>query len=106
MYLKGMYFYSYRLILRNGHRQEQTSHKRWQKGRQKESVCYLYELFFCLIDEFIISSFISADPFSKKDWYDIKAPANFEVRNIGRTLVTRTTGTSKELFCFEYFFFV
>ena len=35
-----------------------------------------------------------ADPFSKKDWYDIKAPANFEVRTIGRTLVTRTTGTS------------
>jgi len=34
-----------------------------------------------------------ADPFSKKDWYDIKAPANFEVRTIGRTLVTRTTGT-------------
>jgi len=34
-----------------------------------------------------------ADPFSKKDWYDIKAPANFEIRNIGRTLVTRTTGT-------------
>ena len=34
-----------------------------------------------------------ADPFSKKDWYDIKAPINFEVRNIGRTLVTRTTGT-------------
>ena len=37
----------------------------------------------------------SADPFSKKDWYDIKAPANFETRNIGRTLVTRTTGTSQ-----------
>ena len=36
----------------------------------------------------------SADPFSKKDWYDIKAPSNFETRNIGRTLVTRTTGTS------------
>lgn len=34
-----------------------------------------------------------ADPFSKKDWYDIKAPATFETRNIGRTLVTRTTGT-------------
>jgi len=34
-----------------------------------------------------------ADPFSKKDWYDIKAPANFDTRNIGRTLVTRTTGT-------------
>jgi len=25
--------------------------------------------------------------------YDIKAPANFDTRNIGRTLVTRTTGT-------------
>jgi len=34
-----------------------------------------------------------ADPFSKKDWYDIIAPANFETRTIGRTLVTRTTGT-------------
>lgn len=34
-----------------------------------------------------------ADPFSKKDWYDVKAPATFETRNIGRTLVTRTTGT-------------
>jgi len=34
-----------------------------------------------------------ADPFSKKDWYDVKTPANFETRTIGRTLVTRTTGT-------------
>jgi len=34
-----------------------------------------------------------ADPFSKKDWYDIKAPSNFDTRTIGRTLVTRTTGT-------------
>ncbi|CAF0871006.1 unnamed protein product [Rotaria sordida] len=34
-----------------------------------------------------------ADPFSKKDWYDVKVPANFDTRTIGRTLVTRTTGT-------------
>ncbi|CAF0727689.1 unnamed protein product [Didymodactylos carnosus] len=34
-----------------------------------------------------------ADPFSKKDWYDVKAPANFDKRTLGRTLVTRTTGT-------------
>lgn len=33
------------------------------------------------------------DPFSKKDWYDIKAPSMFAVRNVGKTLVTRTQGT-------------
>ena len=32
------------------------------------------------------------DPFSKKDWYDVKAPAMFNIRNIGKTLVTRTQG--------------
>ena len=30
------------------------------------------------------------DPFSKKDWYDVKAPAMFNIRNIGKTLVTKT----------------
>jgi len=35
----------------------------------------------------------SVDPFSKKDWYDIKAPGAFSVRNVGKTLVTRTAGT-------------
>ena len=33
------------------------------------------------------------DPFSKKDWYDVKTPAMFNIRNIGKTLVTRTQGT-------------
>uniref|UniRef100_A0A2K6UTN8 Small ribosomal subunit protein eS1 n=1 Tax=Saimiri boliviensis boliviensis TaxID=39432 RepID=A0A2K6UTN8_SAIBB len=33
------------------------------------------------------------DPFSKKDWYDVKAPTMFNIRNIGKTLVTRTQGT-------------
>ncbi|KAL1766972.1 dnaJ-like subfamily B member 6 isoform X1 [Sigmodon hispidus] len=34
------------------------------------------------------------DPFSKKDWYDVKAPlAMFNIRNIGKTLVTRTQRT-------------
>uniref|UniRef100_A0A2K5J9U4 Ribosomal protein S3A n=1 Tax=Colobus angolensis palliatus TaxID=336983 RepID=A0A2K5J9U4_COLAP len=34
------------------------------------------------------------DPFSKKDWYDVKAPAMFNIRNTGKTLVTRTQGTN------------
>lgn len=33
------------------------------------------------------------DPFLRKDWYDIKAPTSFNIRNMGKTLVTRTTGT-------------
>jgi len=32
------------------------------------------------------------DPFTKKDWYDIKAPTMFTCRNVGKTLVTRTIG--------------
>nr|XP_054325832.1 40S ribosomal protein S3a-like [Pongo pygmaeus] len=33
------------------------------------------------------------DPFSKEDLYNVKAPAMFNVRNIGKMLVTRTQGT-------------
>ena len=33
------------------------------------------------------------DPVSKKDWYDVKAPAMFSIRNTGKTLFTRTQGT-------------
>merc|ERR1712066_1010777 len=33
------------------------------------------------------------DPFTKKEWYDIKAPSNFTQRTCGKTPVTRTTGT-------------
>jgi len=35
------------------------------------------------------------DPFTKKDWYDVKAPATFQTRNVGQTLVTRTQGKSE-----------
>ncbi|KAI8907319.1 ribosomal protein S3Ae [Gorgonomyces haynaldii] len=34
----------------------------------------------------------TVDPFARKDWYDIKAPSFFEVRNVGKTLVNRTQG--------------
>ena len=29
------------------------------------------------------------DPFTRKDWYDIKAPSLFSKRNVGKTLVNR-----------------
>ncbi|KAG8786587.1 ribosomal 40S subunit protein S1B [Serendipita sp. 411] len=32
------------------------------------------------------------DPFSRKEWYDIKGPSIFENRNIGKTLVNRSQG--------------
>merc|ERR1711935_981413 len=33
------------------------------------------------------------DPFTRKDWYDVKAPSIFKVRDVGKTLVNRTMGT-------------
>ncbi|KAK6173263.1 hypothetical protein SNE40_016746 [Patella caerulea] len=35
----------------------------------------------------------AADPFSKKEWYDVRAPSMFAVRDIGVTPVTRSSGT-------------
>jgi len=35
----------------------------------------------------------AGDAFLKKEWYDIKAPSVFHVRNCGKTLVSRTQGT-------------
>ncbi|GJJ07498.1 ribosomal 40S subunit protein S1B [Clathrus columnatus] len=32
------------------------------------------------------------DPFARKDWYDIKAPNIFEVKNVGKTLANRSQG--------------
>merc|ERR1712000_61739 len=32
------------------------------------------------------------DPFTRKDWYSIKAPSTFNQRDVGKTLVNRTTG--------------
>jgi len=35
----------------------------------------------------------AVDPFTRKEWYDIKAPAMFTNRQVGKTLVNRTQGT-------------
>lgn len=32
------------------------------------------------------------DPFSRKDWYDIKAPSYFDTKNVGKTLANRSSG--------------
>jgi len=37
------------------------------------------------------------DPLSRKEWYDFKAPTPFSPKSFGKTLVTRTTGTSKPI---------
>lgn len=33
-----------------------------------------------------------ADPFARKEWYDVKAPNPFPNRQVGKTLTTKTTG--------------
>jgi len=35
----------------------------------------------------------AVDPFTRKEWYDIRAPSMFTNRNVGKTLVNRTQGT-------------
>jgi len=36
----------------------------------------------------------STDPFARKEWYNIKAPSVFRSRNVGKTPVNKTAGTS------------
>ena len=35
----------------------------------------------------------AVDPFIKKDWFDLKAPNMFPIRQIGKTLATKSAGT-------------
>jgi hypothetical protein len=93
-YFSVMFVYLARdCLIFDGHRQKQTLDQRWQERRQEESV--RSRMATSVTNESCYVFMSSADPFSKKDWYDIKAPANFETRTIGRTLCTRTTGTSQ-----------
>jgi len=33
------------------------------------------------------------DPFTRKEWYDVRAPAIFSCRDVGKTLINKTQGT-------------
>lgn len=33
------------------------------------------------------------DPFNKKEWYEVRAPSVFPIKHVGRTIVTKTSGT-------------
>ncbi|RYH05644.1 hypothetical protein EON65_44140 [archaeon] len=37
----------------------------------------------------------STDPFLRKELYTVRAPSVFATRNAGKTIITKTTGTSK-----------
>jgi hypothetical protein len=87
----------HRIVAHDGCGKEQADLK-GQKGRKEESVSALSlsrwdsalsfrQCLRCLIYG------CRVDPFSKKDWYDVKAPSSFSSRNVGKTLVTRTQGT-------------
>jgi len=34
----------------------------------------------------------AVDPFTKKEWYDVKAPNMFQIRQVGKTIATKTQG--------------
>lgn len=100
--------------------QEEQEDIKGKEGRQKESVSvivqflllyyFVKDLFFKYFGSISVNLFFNgffiifyvcgnrADPFAKKDWYDIKAPSVFNERNIGKTLVTRTQGTKVSSF--------
>lgn len=39
------------------------------------------------------------DPFTRKEWYDVKAPSLFTNRQVGKTLCNRTQGTRMTFNC-------
>ena len=41
------------------------------------------------------------DPFTLKDWYDVRAPSMFSNRTCGKTLITKTRGTKISSECMK-----
>ncbi|KAG6766142.1 hypothetical protein POTOM_030209 [Populus tomentosa] len=73
-------------------REERRKREYCKENLMSFNIWYL-DLYCILICYCCVFVFCRADPFSKKDWYDIKAPSVFSVKNVGKTLVTRTQGT-------------
>jgi small subunit ribosomal protein S3Ae len=49
----------------------------------------------------------ATDAFLRKEWYNVKAPINFTKRDIGKTVVNRTQGTSMSIvfyYCNQFAF--
>jgi len=39
----------------------------------------------------------TVDPLSRKEWYDFRAPIPFSSKSFGKTLVTKSSGNSREI---------
>jgi hypothetical protein len=76
--------------------QEQEAFQGWQEGPEEEDVRCISDFAsfnVCSGSPFIVIA-CSTDPFARKEWYNIKAPAVFRQRNVGKTPVNKTAGTS------------
>jgi hypothetical protein len=106
---KMFYWYDLLMYLLTGRTREFPRERREERRRReycKEklmsfNIWYL-DLYCILICYCCVFVFYRADPFSKKDWYDIKAPSVFSVKNVGKTLVTRTQGTKVCVYTFDF----
>jgi len=43
----------------------------------------------------------TVDPLSRKEWYDFRAPVPFSSKSFGKTLVTKSSGNSKNILDLE-----
>jgi hypothetical protein len=83
-------------------RREERRRREYCKEKLMSFNIWYLDLYCILICYCCVFVFCRADPFSKKDWYDIKAPSVFSVKNVGKTLVTRTQGTKVCVYTFDF----
>ena len=94
------------MYLITGRTREFPRERREERRRREYCKETLMSINICCLDLFCILIcywfFYRTDPFAKKDWYDIKAPSIFSVKNVGKTLVTRTQGTKVCVYTFDF----